>query len=82
MSEGINGLQQRSPMSEGMSEGAQCQKGAQCRNALATPGPVCTGARSSSEKVICSIHRFGQLTWSSPGGGPRARAQGQDREHC
>jgi len=28
-----------------------------------------------------SIHRFGQLTWSSPGGGPRARAAGPDREH-
>ena len=61
-----------------MSEGIT---GAQCRNALATPSPVCTGTRSRSDKVICSIHRFGQLTWLSPGGGPRARAQGQDREH-
>jgi len=66
--------EQRSPMSEGIT-------GAQCRNALATPSPVCTGTRSRSDKVICSIHRFGQLTWSSPGGGPRARAQGPDREH-
>ena len=56
-----------------MSEGIT---GAQCRNALATPSPVCTGTRSRSDKVICSIHRFGQLTWLSPGGGPRARAQG------
>ena len=33
------------------------------------------------QKVMRSIHRFGQLTWSSPGGGPRARATGPDREH-
>jgi len=51
--------------------------GAQCRNALATPNPVRTGTRFKMQKVMRSIHRFGQLTWSSPGGGPRARAAGR-----
>ena len=57
-----------------MSEGIT---GAQCRNALATPSPVSTGTRSRSDKVICSIHRFGQLTWLSPGYGPGQGRKGR-----
>ena len=52
--------------------------GAQCRNALATPNPARTGTGPKIRKVMLSIHRVGQLTRSSPGGGPRARAARPD----
>ena len=55
--------------------------GAQCRNALATPNPAQTGARSRQTKVMRSFMRFGQLMWSEVPGQARARIQRPGREH-